>query len=119
MQILAWELKQEKYHRSVKMGALSSFCFTCVAIVPSSSQQRKYKALSQGKGKKPTESEVGGFFKQRKDSLQMWGRTFLHVKTRHFNGKDASLGFYAAELCRTGKLYKNEGFYPKGISALW
>lgn len=53
-------------------------------------------------------------FRQRKDSLQMRGRPFLHVKTRYFNGKDT----YTAELCRTGKLYKNEKLYPKGIFVL-
>lgn len=56
------------------------------------------------------------FLKQRKDSLQIRGRAFLQVKTRYFNGKDTSLGFYATQLCRTRKLYKNRGFYPKGIS---
>lgn len=51
MQILVWELKQEKYHRSVEMGAnyFQLLCFICVAIVPSSIWKRKYRAACEKK----------------------------------------------------------------------
>lgn len=107
------------------MGAFPSFCVSLVQpqcpLAVERENTRLY--LQKEKVKKKTTHEIRsalvflfGFFKAEKGQFEMRGRIFLQVKTRYFNGKDTSLGFYAAQLCRAGKLYKNGGVYPKGIS---
>lgn len=112
MQILVWELKQEKYHRSVEMGAnyFQLLCFTCVAIVPSSSRKRNYRLYL--KKKKIHKIRTAFFLSRERTVCKCEEEHFFTLKTRYFNGKDNSLSFYAAESCKAGKLCKKRVLVP-------